>query len=408
MIDFPIGELLDDSICTLWLERHLHVDGMTCPHCPHSEHRLFRVQGHFPAYRCQACDGYYLLLTGAVFSNTRQRPASLVLLIRGLAKGEPTARLARQLGLSRKQLHSLRQRIQANLNATAPTGVMPGTAFEADEWYQHSGKNSTPRRDPTDPRRRRANKRQGHGTYANDRPPIISIIARETGAQRFWVCDHVNQCTCYSLVAENVLGDSAILYTEAWQRDRSRHTAHATVCHGVHEWARDGDGRREVHCNTCDWATAVLCTYLHVFRGVHQQDLHLYVAACEAMASAKRVTPELIRRMSVGHPSVHIGYTSAFMFNCSTEGSGSALDMLPASGEVVCHIPELPLAPGRYAFNLYLTVGDGLVDWVQQAGYLDVAAGDYFGTGQLRTHQDGFFQTQMERQNPLLTSLDAT
>jgi lipopolysaccharide transport system ATP-binding protein len=95
----------------------------------------------------------------------------------------------------------------------------------------------------------------------------------------------------------------------------------------------------------------------------------------------------------IARGDIHIAfYTSVgqFMFNCSSEGSGSALDVLPARGEVVCHIPALPLAPGRYAFNLYLTVGGGLVDWVQQAGYLDVAAGDYFGTGQLKTHHDGF------------------
>jgi hypothetical protein len=130
MIDFPIGELLDDSICLIWLER-----------------RLFREQGYFPAYRCKACDGYYTLLTGTVFEKTRQRPATLVLLLRGIAKGEPTARLARELGVSRKQLHTLRQRIQANLNLTAPTGVMTGTAFEADELYQNAGeKKHTPSR----------------------------------------------------------------------------------------------------------------------------------------------------------------------------------------------------------------------------------------------------------------------
>jgi hypothetical protein len=43
------------------------------------------------------------------------------------------------MGLSRKQLHTLRQRIQANLNATAPTAMMAGTAFEADELYQNAG-----------------------------------------------------------------------------------------------------------------------------------------------------------------------------------------------------------------------------------------------------------------------------
>ena len=156
MIDFPIGELMDESICILGLERQLHPSGLTCPRCGHAERRLFRAQGHFPAYRCRACEGYYTLLTGTAFAKTRQRPATLVLLLRGVAKGEPTARLARELGLSRKQLHTLRQRIQANLNATAPTQVMAGTAFEADELYQNAGEkkhaSSRPSRPATAPR----------------------------------------------------------------------------------------------------------------------------------------------------------------------------------------------------------------------------------------------------------------
>jgi transposase-like protein len=144
MIDFPIAELLDDSICLIWLEHYLHPAGFTCPRCGNLKRRLFREQGHFPAYRCRVCDRYYTLLTGTVFEKTRQRPATLVLLLRGIAKGEPTARLARELGLSRKQLHTLRQRVQTNLNQTAPTGLMIGTAFEADELYQNAGEKKHP------------------------------------------------------------------------------------------------------------------------------------------------------------------------------------------------------------------------------------------------------------------------
>jgi hypothetical protein len=33
----------------------------------------------------------------------------------------------------------VRQRVQAHVNATAPTGVMTGTAVEADERYQNAG-----------------------------------------------------------------------------------------------------------------------------------------------------------------------------------------------------------------------------------------------------------------------------
>ena len=61
-----------------------------------------------------------------------------------MAKGEPPARLARELGMSRQQLHTLRQRMQTNLNHTAPVEVMTGTACEADERYQNGGGKTRP------------------------------------------------------------------------------------------------------------------------------------------------------------------------------------------------------------------------------------------------------------------------
>jgi transposase-like protein len=103
---------------------------------------------------------------------------------------------------------------------------------------------------------------------------------------------------------------STLLYTDEWQSYHGSHPCHATVAHGVREWARDdnGDGQREVHCNTCEGAGTALRTYLRAFRGVHKQYLHLYVATYEAMVNAKRVTPELIQRMCLGDPSVHASY----------------------------------------------------------------------------------------------------
>jgi transposase len=173
------------------------------------------------------------------------------------------------------------------------------------------GKKSTPHPDPDDPPRRRANKRRGHGTYANDRPPIISIISRDTGEQRFWVCNHAAKRTCHDLLAESIPAGGTTLYTDEWQGYHGSHAVHATVGHRTREWARDddGDGHREVHCNTCEGAGAALRTYLRAFRGVHKQYLHLYVATYEAMVNTKRVTPELIQRMCISDPLVHPGYT---------------------------------------------------------------------------------------------------
>lgn len=42
------------------------------------------------------------------------------------------------------------------------------------------GKKGDKHTDANDPARRRANKRKGHGTYQNDRPPLVQIISRES------------------------------------------------------------------------------------------------------------------------------------------------------------------------------------------------------------------------------------
>lgn len=142
-MDFPITELLDDEACVTWLERHLHPQGLRCPRCGSQYRRVARHIGSLPAYRCKNCDRYHTILTGTAFEKTHQRPSTLVLLLRGVARGEPTAQLARELGLSRKQAHTLRQRVQQKLYETLPTDPMEGEAFEVDELYQNAGEKAS-------------------------------------------------------------------------------------------------------------------------------------------------------------------------------------------------------------------------------------------------------------------------
>jgi transposase-like protein len=123
MIDFPITELLDDAVCVAWLEQHLR---LVCPRCQSTERRLFRRHDHFPTYRCRECQRTYTILTGTVFAKTRQSPATIVMLLRGIAKGESPARLSRELDLDRKRLGEIRQQIQTNLYDTLPGEVMRG------------------------------------------------------------------------------------------------------------------------------------------------------------------------------------------------------------------------------------------------------------------------------------------
>lgn len=161
MIDFPIDELLSETACEEWLEKQLHPQGLKCPKCGSEERRIARRAGPVLAYRCMKCDCYHTIFTNTVFEKTRQKPSKIVMILRGIAKGETTARLARELAISRKQLATLRQRIQLNLYNTLPTGKMAGSEFEADELFQNAGEKGTPHLDPDDPPRRRANKKKG-------------------------------------------------------------------------------------------------------------------------------------------------------------------------------------------------------------------------------------------------------
>ena len=52
--DLPISARLDDRLSLTGLGRHLHPGGLQCPRCGRTARRLFRDQGHAPAYRCRA------------------------------------------------------------------------------------------------------------------------------------------------------------------------------------------------------------------------------------------------------------------------------------------------------------------------------------------------------------------
>jgi transposase-like protein len=99
-----------------------------------------RRAGPFLGYRCKACDRSFTLLSGTPFAATRQTPAKLVLILRGISKGGPTARLARELSLSRKRMHTLRKKVQTNLADTLERHVLEDEVlFEADEVYINAG-----------------------------------------------------------------------------------------------------------------------------------------------------------------------------------------------------------------------------------------------------------------------------
>jgi transposase len=149
--------------------------------------------------------------------------------------------------------------------------------------------------DPADPPRCRANKQRGHGTYENDRPPVVGTVGRESGQVRLRVVHHTNQKTLEAHVERFTLANASC-YTDEWLGYNHIIRQHSTVNHGEYEWARDddGDGVREVHINTTEGLWTDVRIFLGPFKGINKRFLSGYIAIAEFRRNLKCISPDFI------------------------------------------------------------------------------------------------------------------
>jgi transposase-like protein len=165
-MDFPIVDLMDEDACYAQLVTWLHPDGLACPRCGARDRLHVHRRHRAPVldYRCGHCRRVFNAFTDTALHGTRRRPAELVLIVRGIAQGVPTAQLARELDRDRSQLLDLRHRLQESAHVRRPRMPLDDTVLEADEMYQNAGEKRSapprPRRPAASPRQPAARARQ--------------------------------------------------------------------------------------------------------------------------------------------------------------------------------------------------------------------------------------------------------
>ncbi|HLF27984.1 MAG TPA: hypothetical protein VJG32_16745 [Anaerolineae bacterium] len=115
MLGFRIQELMDEQACYQYLLEMLHPQGLRCPHghalpagqAPHDAHRAPILD-----YRCRTCGAVFNIFTNTLWSKSRYSCATIVLILRGIARGVPTAHLAEELGIDRAHLLERRHDLQ--------------------------------------------------------------------------------------------------------------------------------------------------------------------------------------------------------------------------------------------------------------------------------------------------------
>ena len=142
-MEFPIKELLDYERSVAWIKEYFHANEFACPSCGASDEqaREYRQtkQSQLTVYRCWVCDTAYNLYTGTVFQQRHLTPMQVVLLMRGICKGETSKMLAAELDLDYKTVLELRHTIHANAEAEQPEEPLPDKRTETDEMFQNAG-----------------------------------------------------------------------------------------------------------------------------------------------------------------------------------------------------------------------------------------------------------------------------
>ncbi len=140
---FPITDLLDQTDCESWILDYFHPEGLKCPTCQTdvSDAHLFRrtKKSRLQVYRCNQCQSAYNLYTHTVFQQRHLTPQQVVLLLRGVLKGETSAELAEELGVSYQTVLDIRRDLQANAAYLQPDTPLPDHVTESDEMFQNAG-----------------------------------------------------------------------------------------------------------------------------------------------------------------------------------------------------------------------------------------------------------------------------
>jgi hypothetical protein len=139
---------------------------------------------------------------------------------------------------------------------------------------------------------------------------VAGVVGRDSGEVRLEVITSASGAELEEIVDGTCL-EEVTVNTDEWKGysrvGKQRRRAHHTVDHSGPKgtWALDldGDGVREVHCNTQEGLWTGLRLFLGRFRGVSKWYLAQYVAVFQWAHNVKRATDDFLRALLGRRPS---------------------------------------------------------------------------------------------------------
>jgi transposase len=119
-------------------------------------------------------------------------------------------------------------------------------------------------------------KQRGRGTYQKDKPPIITIVERNTGLIIFSVEKNLSKHVIQDKIEKHcikpvkIFTDDYTIYSNL--KSHEMVLKHDIINHGERKYAEG-----ETHVNNTENGHSLLRLYLNIFRGVSKKNLNIYV-----------------------------------------------------------------------------------------------------------------------------------
>ena len=261
-LDNPIFK--DESKARAYLESIRWPDGVSCPHCGHSE-IIYKLNGQAHReglYKCSQCYKQFSVTVGTLFERSHVPLHKWLLTVHLLCaskKGHSSHQIHRMIGVTYKTAWFMTHRIRKAMRDPKFTYMLGGggKVVEADETFWGNKKKRP----------------KGHTGYIH-KEKIFSLVERNGEVRSFHV-ESVAGDTLKPIMKEQIAKDTAIMTDDmgAYHHLDEYFASHDVVRHTRKEYVRG-----EIHTQTIDNYFSILKRGLRgVYQHVSKQHLRRYV-----------------------------------------------------------------------------------------------------------------------------------
>jgi len=260
-------------------------EGLYCPECGSDQvqTRQQNYRDHLHRYCCEACSKWFIDTTGTFLEGSNAGLRRWVYFAREMDKGRASGPIGEEIGVTRKTARRMARACRQALHAQREVhgqreGWLPKLAgeIEADDVHVKGGQQGRELGGQEGSRmaRTRDLSERGRGTYAGDRPLVVSWVERGGDGRVFELRRSAVKKSLLSSALSHVEKGSEV-DTDTWGGYQllGEVYQHRSVKHSEEYVSEEG-----AHCNTAESEWSIFKPWWRRFRGIAKRYLHLYLS----------------------------------------------------------------------------------------------------------------------------------